>query len=249
MDAATRLLRGLGGYGYFLWDCLWSTLRYGTRGEQVLLETYRVGVRAFPVLFAMTAFVGSNIAIQGYTAFATLGAQSMVGMFVSMAGLREICPLLAGVMVAAKTGTEMTAQLAVMRTREQIDAIEVMGINPYAELIAPRFLAICIALPMLTVIGLMVSLGAAYVVAVYQLGVDPGAYNDYVWSNVTSLDMLNALVKGLVFGVLIATISGFFGFFSAPGPEGVGRATNQAVVTMCVVCICADYLMTAAFYG
>ncbi len=242
-------LERMGAFGYFVWDTLRFTLRYGVRWQRVMLETYRVGIRAFPILLVMTAFVGTNVAIQGYTAFSTLGAQTMVGMFVSMAGLREICPILAGVMVAAKTGTELTAQLAVMRTREQIDAMEVMAVNPYAELVAPSFLAIVIALPLLTVLGLISTLVSAYLVAVYQLGVSPGEYSDYVWSNVTSLDLVNALVKGVVFGMLIATISGFFGFFSEKGPKGVGKATNRAVVTMCIVCILADYLLTALFYG
>jgi len=245
----TRFLRAAGQYGYFVWDCFRFSLRYGTRWDRVLLETYRVGILAFPILAVMCVFVGTNIAIQGYTAFATLGAGNMVGMFVSMAGVREICPLLAGVMVAAKTGTEMTAQLAVMRTREQIDALEVMAVNPYAELVTPGFIAICVALPLLTLVGLMLSLGSAYGVAVWQLGVSPGEYNDYVWSNISSLDIVNALVKALVFGMLISTISGFFGFFSEKGPEGIGRATNRAVVLMCITCICSDYLLTAAFYG
>ena len=242
-------IRSVGEYGYFVWDCFRFSLRYGTRWDRVLLEMYRVGVLAFPILATMCVFVGTNIAIQGYTAFATLGAGNMVGMFVSMAGVREICPLLAGVMVAAKTGTEMAAQLAVMRTREQIDALEVMAVNPYAELVTPGFIAICTALPLLTLVGLMLSLGSAYGVAVWQLGVSPGEYNDYVWSNISSLDLVNALVKALVFGMLISTISGFFGFFSEKGPEGIGRATNRAVVTMCITCICADYLLTAMFYG
>jgi len=170
-------------------------------------------------------------------------------MFVSMAGVRELCPLLAGVMVAAKTGTELAAQLAVMRTREQIDALEVMAVNPHAELVAPSFFAVVIALPLLTLVGLATSLASAYAVAVYQLGVSPGEYSDYVWSNISRLDLINALVKSMVYGVVISTVSGFFGFFSEKGPEGVGRATNHAVVTMCIVCITATYLLTAIFYG
>lgn len=244
-----RFLRALGAYGYFVWDCTRYTLRYGARWERILQETYRVGIQALPILLVMAVFVGTNVAIQGYTAFATLGAGNMVGMFVSMAGVRELCPLLAGVMVAAKTGTEMAAQLAVMRTREQIDALEVMAVNPHAELVAPSFFAIVIALPMLTLVGLVTSLAAAYTVAVYQLGVSPGEYSDYVWSNISRLDLVNALVKSVVYGVVISTVSGFFGFFSEKGPEGVGRATNHAVVTMCIVCITATYLLTAIFYG
>ena len=244
-----RFLRALGAYGYFVWDCTHYTLRYGTRWERVILETYRVGIRALPILLVMAVFVGTNVAIQGYTAFSTLGAGNMVGMFVSMAGVRELCPLLAGVMVAAKTGTETAAQLAVMRTREQIDALEVMAVNPQAELVAPSFFAVVIALPLLTLVGLATSLASAYAVAVYQLGVSPGEYSDYGWSNISRLDLINALVKSVVYGVVISTVSGFFGFFSEKGPEGVGRATNHAVVTMCIVCITATYLLTAIFYG
>ncbi|MDP7112561.1 MAG: ABC transporter permease [Myxococcota bacterium] len=249
MGTVLRFVRALGAYGYFVWDCTRFTLRYGARWERVMLETYRVGIRALPILLTMAVFVGTNVAIQGYTAFSTLGAGNMVGMFVSMAGVREICPLLAGVMVAAKTGTEMAAQLAVMRTREQIDALEVMAVNPYAELVAPNFLAVIIALPLLTLVGLATSLAAAYAVAVYQLGVSPGEYSGYVWSNIGRLDLINALTKSVVYAIVISTVSGFFGFFSEKGPEGVGRATNNAVVTMCIVCICATYLLTAVFYG
>lgn len=248
MGNVLRFVRALGAYGYFVWDCTRFTLRYGVRWERVILETYRVGIRALPILLTMAVFVGTNIAIQGYTAFSTLGAGNMVGMFVAMAGVREICPLLAGVMVAAKTGTEMAAQLAVMRTREQIDALEVMAVNPYSELVAPNFLAVIIALPLLTLIGLAASLAAAHAVAVYQLGVSPGEYSDYVWSHISRLDLINALTKSVVYAIVISTVSGFFGFFSEKGPEGVGRATNSAVVTMCIVCICSTYLLTAVFY-
>ena len=115
-----------GAFAYFVLDCGRSAVRHGIRLNRVSEEAFKVGVRAFFVLAVMAVFVGSNLALQGHATFRTLGAGNLVGMFVALAGVREVCPLLAATMVAAKAGTELTAQLAVMRTKEQIDALEVM---------------------------------------------------------------------------------------------------------------------------
>lgn len=250
VDLATRsFLKSVGGYGYFALDCMVSTLRHGVRWNRVLEEAFKVGIRAFPVLATMAVFVGSNLAIQGYASFATLGAQNMVGMFVALAGVREVCPLLAATMVAAKAGTEMTAQLAVMRTKEQIDALEVMAVDPRAELVAPSLLAIMVTLPALTMISLALSLLSALVVSVFQLNVPYGDFVHLLMSYMTGFDLLAACIKAVCFGAIIATVSGYFGFNSERGAAGVGKATNRAVVTMCIVCISVNFLLTSIMYG
>ena len=249
MNVATHTLDRLGGYGYFFVDCVRSSMRYGVPWGRVLEEAYKIGVRSFPVLATMAIFVGTNLAIQGYAALASLGAQNMVGMFVALAGVREIGPLLAATMVAAKAGTEMTAQLAVMRTKEQIDALEVMAVDPRAELITPSLLAILGVLPALTIISLFLSIGSALAVSVGQLGVGAGDFLSLVLGNMTGFDLIAAMAKSLVFGAIIATVSGYFGFFSEKGPEGVGKSTNQAVVVMCIACISTNFLLTAVLYG
>jgi len=212
-------------------------------------EAYKLGVRALPVLAVMAVFVGTNLAIQGFTAFSKLGAGSLLGMFVSLAGVREVCPILAATMIAAKGGTEMTAHLAVMRTKEQIDALDVMAVDPRAELVTPSLIAIMIVLPALTVIAIALSLAAAFLVAVVQLHVGAGDFLYHCLSNFTMYDLWVAVVKSICFGAVIATVSGYFGFFSERGPAGVGRATNRAVVTMCVVCISLNFLVSAVAYG
>ena len=159
-------LHSVGRYTWFFIDCVRSSFTHGVRWSRVMDEAYKTGIKAFPVLATMAIFVGSNLAIQGHASFETLGAQNLVGMFVALAGVREVCPLLAATMVAAKAGTEMTAQLAVMRTKEQIDALEVMAIDPRAELVTPSLIAILITLPALTMISLGLSLTSATVVAV-----------------------------------------------------------------------------------
>ncbi len=245
----STFVRQTGAYGLFVWDCAVSTARHGVRWRRVLEEASRLGVGSFLVLATMAIFVGTNIAIQGHAAFSALGSQSLVGMFVALAGVREVCPLLAGTMVAAKAGTEMTAQLAVMRTKEQIDALEVMAVDPRAELVTPSLLAIVLVLPALTIVSIFIALVASILVAVYQLGLDYGEYMDWLLSNITLFDLWAATLKSAIFGVVIATVSGYFGFFSERGPAGVGRATNQAVVVMCIVCISLNFFLTSVMYG
>jgi phospholipid/cholesterol/gamma-HCH transport system permease protein len=206
-------------------------------------------VGSFVVLGTMAVFVGTNLAIQAHASFSALGAQSLVGMFVALGGVREVCPLLAATMVAAKAGTEMTAQLAVMRSKDQIDALEVMAIDPKAELVTPSVLAIMLVLPPLTLISIAISIVAAALVAVLQLGMDGGEFMFFVMDNIGIADLVAAMVKSLFFGAIIATVSGYFGFHSERGPAGVGRATNRAVVTMCVLCISINFFLSASFYG
>jgi phospholipid/cholesterol/gamma-HCH transport system permease protein len=242
-------LRGVGACAYFAADCFVSLLRHGAPWDRFANECWKVSIRALPVLVTMAIFVGTNLAIQGHAAFQTLGAGSIVGMFVALAGVREVCPLLAATMVAAKAGTEMTAQLAVMRTKEQIDAISVMALDEKSELVVPSVLAIVLMLPVLTVLSIGVAVVAAYLVATQQLHVDEGEFLGMLLRHVAPFDLVAAAVKATVFGVIIATVSGYFGFFSERGAKGVGQATNRAVVTMCVVVICVNFALTSFLYG
>ncbi len=249
MDALTRVVRHTGAYGLFFYDCMVSSARHGVRWPRVMEEAHKLGVRAFPVLAVMAIFVGTNLAIQGFSAFNNLGAASLLGMFVALGGVREVCPILAATMIAAKGGTEMTAHLAVMRTKEQIDALDVMAVDPRAELVTPSLIAIMLVLPALTIISVALAVGAALFVSVVQLNVSAGDFMYHCLANLTIYDLWVAIGKSVVFGAVIATVSGYFGFFSERGPAGVGRSTNQAVVTMCVVCVSLNYLLSAVAYG
>jgi phospholipid/cholesterol/gamma-HCH transport system permease protein len=239
----------VGAFGYFVLDCMRSAWRYGIRTDRISEEAFKVGIRAFLVLAVMAIFVGSNLALQGHATFRTLGAGNLVGMFVALAGVREVCPLLAATMVAAKAGTELTAQLAVMRTKDQIDALEVMAIDPRAELVGPPLVGIMITLPALTIIGIGLSILSAWMVSVHQLGVGSGEFLDLCLRYITIADLVGSLGKAVVFGAIIALVSGFFGLHSERGPRGVGKATNRAVVTMCILCISTNFLLTSLLYG
>lgn len=215
----------------------------------VLEESYRVGVRSLLVLSTVGVFIGSNTALQGYTAFKPIGGQEFVGMFVAMAGLRELAPLIAAAIIAAKAGTEMTTTLAVMRIREQLSALEVMGVSPYWYLISPRLLAIGMMLPILTVLADFFCLVSGYAVAVWQLGLSEGTFLHHALAYVSPRDLWVGVIKGGVFGVFICTISCYYGFHASGGAAGVGRAANRSVVVAAVVCTLANYLLSEIFYG
>ena len=217
--------------------------------RRVMASTYAIGVRSLPILLVIAAFIGTNLSIQGYSAFEPLGARGMVGMFVALAGVRELAPIIAASMVAAKAGTEMASQIAVMRIRQQIDALEVMAVQPHAFLITPRLVGIVLAMPALTAIATCAMVGASYVVATAQLGLNGTTFLEHATGSVAPIDLVWGLVKAMIFGVVICLISCFNGFRSEPGPEGVGRATNRAVVLSAVTCVLVNYVLSEVFYG
>ena len=244
-----RFLVELGRFGLFVLAFLRAACTRPPPPGQVLLEAYRIGVQSLPVLVIIAAFVGTNLALQGYNAFAPLGGQRLVGMFVAMAGIREMAPVIAAAMIAAKAGTEMASQVAVMRIREQIDALEVMAINPLWYLITPRLLGIVLVLPALTIIAIFVTLLSSYMVTVWQLGLNGAVFIEFARQGIEGIDFLWCIVKGLCFGVIIALGSCFFGFHAGRGPEGVGRATNGAVVAVSIAVVFLNYFLSEIFYG
>jgi phospholipid/cholesterol/gamma-HCH transport system permease protein len=214
-----------------------------------MVQAWSIGIRSLPILVIIGGFVGTNLAIQGYLAFHPIGGERMVGMFVALAGIRELAPIIAASMVAAKAGTEMASQLAVMRIQEQIDALEVMAVDPLWYLITPRLLGIVLVMPALTTISTFVMVGAAYTVSVYQLGLASADFIEFARQGMAPMDLVWCNLKALIFGVVICLVSCFNGFSSRPGPEGVGQATNSAVVTSAVVCVVLNYFISELVYG
>ena len=244
-----NFVAALGRFGLFLYDFGLASWKKPPPPGEVMKEAFRIGIQSLPVLIIIAVFVGTNLALQGYNAFQPLGGQRMVGMFVATAGVREMAPVIAAAMIAAKAGTEMATQIAVMRIREQIDAMEVMAVNPLWYLVLPRLLGIMMVLPALTIISIFATLTAAYGVAVFQLDLNGPDFIQFARQGIQPMDLAYCMIKGLVFGICISLIGCFFGFNSGKGPEGVGRATNAAVVTMSIVVVFLNYFLSEIFYG
>jgi len=197
---------------------------------------------------SFVSFDGTELALQGFHVFKEFGAQNMVGVFVALAGVREMAPILVTGMIAAKAGSSITTSLAVMRNTEQIDALEVMAVDPVEHLIAPRFLGAVLAVPALTSIANFVTLASAYLVAVHQLGVEPAFFIGNIVDYLEPYDLGIGMLKAVAMGVVIWVLSCYFGFSAAPGPEGVGRAANQAIVSEVVVAVLVTLLITSLAY-
>lgn len=215
----------------------------------VLDEVFAIGVSSAPVVAVTAIFAGTVLAVQGYGMFRQFGAQDMVGVFVALAGVREMAPILAGAMVAAKAGAAITSDLAAMKNGQQLDAMEVMAVDPMRRLVAPKLLAALIAVPALTVLSDFLTVAAAAVVAIRQLGVEPAWFLGNVETYLGPDDLYKGVLKALVFGVVIWGTSCWQGFAAGPGPEGVGAATNRAIVIEVLAILVLNVFMTAVLYS
>jgi phospholipid/cholesterol/gamma-HCH transport system permease protein len=244
-----RLVANVGKFSFFCWTFFKSAFWRRPPAGKVMGEAYTIGVRSLPILMVIAIFVGTNLTLQGYYAFQPIGGQNLVGMFVGLAGVRELAPIIAASMVAAKAGTHMASQVAVMRSREQIDALEVMGVNAHWYLITPRFLGILLVMPALTTLAIFGMLASSYGVAVYQLELNGAEFLEFVRAATESRDLIICNIKALFFGAVICLVCCYHGFTSEPGPKGVGNATNRAVVTSAVSCVLLNYLISEIAYA
>jgi phospholipid/cholesterol/gamma-HCH transport system permease protein len=211
-------------------------------------EIWNIGVASLPVVGITAIFAGTVLAVQGFATFKQFGAQDMVGLFVALAGVREMAPILAAAMVSAKAGAAITSDIAAMKNGQQIDALEVMAVDPLERLIAPKLIAALIALPALTIISDFLTVTSAAVVSTLQLGVEKAYFLANVETYLAPSDLYKGLLKALVFGSLMWITSCWQGMNAGPGPEGVGRATNRAIVIEVLGCLILNVFLTAWLY-
>lgn len=248
-ERGVGVLAEVGAVTRFWGVILRSALTRRPSPRLVVEQMIRIGLESFPVILAICAFVGSNIVLVGYFAFKRFGGQDMVGAYSGLMCLREFAPIIVGAMMAAKPGTDMTATIATMRIKEQIDALEVMAVNPFWFLIVPRFIAFVLVAPCLIAFASMAAILSGYLVAVYQLGVNSGTFIADVTRYLTFRDLACAMLKGCLFAILTCVIACYYGYHSAPGPQGVSRAINRTVVVIATLIVVLNYFLSAALFG
>lgn len=207
-----------------------------------------LGAETVPVVVITSIFSGGVIALQTYSTFHKFNAEFLIGAVVAISMGRELGPVLASLMVVARVGSAMTANIGTMRITEQIDALEVMGINPVSYLISPRIFAGIVGVPMLVLLADISGVFGGWFVAVKLFGV-----NDYLfWEKMKDLtelyDFIGGLYKALFFGFVISAVSCYFGFYTSGGTEGVGRATTNSVVVSSMLILISDYFLTAIIF-
>jgi phospholipid/cholesterol/gamma-HCH transport system permease protein len=244
-----RVFRGVDGFGDF-WIFAWQTLLWLIRGASqrqswrlVMPQLYEVGYKSLPVILITGAFVGMVIAVQAIDQFRAVGLEERMGAVVNLSVVRELGPVLAGIMLAGRIGGALTAELGTMNVTEQIDALRSMGVAPIRYLVVPRVLACFLLTPFLTIFADLTGSLGGWFVSVVQRGVDNGPYWDYTRQAVDKFDLFSGLIKGFFFGAALGLISCYKGFFCKPGAEGVGKACTEAFVTSFIAILMLDYVL------
>lgn len=207
-----------------------------------------VGVKSIFVVVLTGTFTGMVMALQGYHGFRMFSAESLVGGTVALVMARELGPVLTSLMVTARAGSAMAAELGTMRVTEQIDALAVMAVNPVKHLIVPRVLAGVLMVPLLTVVSDFVGVLGGYFVGVHILGINSGIFVKNIMRMVTADDIYNGLIKAACFGLILTVVGCYKGFNTTGGAEGVGRATTEAVVLASITILVSDYFLTAIMF-
>lgn len=207
-----------------------------------------VGVKSIFVVVLTGTFTGMVMALQGYHGFRMFSAESLVGGTVALVMARELGPVLTSLMVTARAGSAMAAELGTMRVTEQIDALAVMAVNPVKHLIVPRVIAGVLMVPLLTVVSDFVGVLGGYFVGVHILGINSGIFVKNITRIVTADDIYNGLIKSACFGLILTVVGCYKGFNTTGGAEGVGRATTEAVVLASITILVSDYFLTAIMF-
>ena len=242
-------VRRTGAVALFGASGLSHLLRPPFYGRMFLQAFIEFAFFSLPVVALTAVFSGMVIALQSYTGFARFNAESATASVVVLSVVRELGPVLAGLMVAGRVGAAMAAELGTMRVTDQIDALGTLSTNPMKYLIAPRLLAGLIALPLLVVVADVLGVGGGFLVSTVKLGFTPHAYISSTVSILQTNDVVAGLAKACVFGFIVALMGCFHGFNSRGGAEGVGAATTNAVVTASILILAFDYVLTELFFA
>lgn len=216
------------------------------RFRLVMREVYFVGVQSFVIIAVSGLFVGMVLGLQGYETLQRYGATQSIGMLVALSLVRELGPVVAALLFASRAGSAITAEIGLMKATEQLTAMDMMAVSPMARIIAPRFWAGVISMPLLAAIFSAMGVFGGYLVGVVLIGVDAGAFWGQMQEGVdVRYDVFNGVAKSIVFGFAVTVIATFEGFDAPPTAEGVSGATTRTVVRSALTILALDLVLTA----
>jgi phospholipid/cholesterol/gamma-HCH transport system permease protein len=239
----------LGGIVGFSARAVWASRRAPYFVHETLRQMYEMGSRCLVPVVAVVVPMGAIVALQGLIIFRIFGLERLLSGLLFTSVFREIAPGVASMMVASQAGSSMAAELGTMRVKGEIDAQEVMAVNPLQNLIMPRLITGTVMNPLLTVVGCVLGIVGGWLVAVPLRGVNHGAFMANLYSLVTMADVYQGLTKAVIFGAIISMISCYHGFHATGGAEGVGRAANRAVVQAVITLAIVNYFVSSAFFA
>lgn len=242
----TKLGRGT----FFLIHALSGITDILVRPRLLINQLYSVGVLTFLIVTISGLFVGMVLGLQGYYTLSDFGAEEALGIMVAASLVRELGPVVTGLLFAGRAGSALTAEIGLMKATEQLSGMEMMAVDPVKRIIAPRFYAGFISMPILAILFSMIGIIGGQIVGVGLLGVDDGAFWSQMQANIDFQDdILNGIIKSIVFGFVTSWIALFEGYDAIPTSEGVSRATTRTVVNSAFAILGLDFLLTALMFG
>jgi phospholipid/cholesterol/gamma-HCH transport system permease protein len=219
------------------------------RFSLTIREVYFSGVLSLLIITVSGLFVGMVLALQGYETLQRFGSTEALGVMVALSLVRELGPVIAGLLFASRAGSSVTAEIGLMKATEQLKAMDMMAVNPIARVVAPRFWGGVIAMPLLAALFSAMGIFGGWLVGVVFIGVDDGAF----WSQMQAgvdfrYDIVNGVIKSFVFGIAVSLIAVFEGYDSAPTAEGVSRAITRTVVTSALTILALDFVLTSFMF-
>lgn len=220
----------------------------GMRVRSTVEHFVEFGVRSLPIVGMICFLIGVIIALQSSYTLGKWGANRYIATLVAVSAIRELAPLMTAILVAGRSGSAITAEIGTMKVGEEIDALEVMGLNPIKFLVVPKFLAMVLAVPCITVLGMFIMIFGGWMAGVAIVGVESAVYFEETVSALGEKDLVIGLTKSIFFGVAICWVGIYRGFQVEGGAEGVGRKTTSSVVTSIFLIIIVDLVFTVLFY-
>jgi phospholipid/cholesterol/gamma-HCH transport system permease protein len=245
-----NLLEVLGRASILWWQAMISPPDWRDGPRLLVRQLHFVGVYSLLIIIVSGLFIGMVLALQGYTVLVRFGADQALGQLVSLSLLRELGPVVAALLFAGRAGSALTAEIGLMKATEQLASLEMIGVDPLRRVVRPRLWAGMIAMPILAQIFNVVAVLGAVMVGVDWLGVDAGSF----WANMQNSvqfkeDVLNGVIKSLVFGAVVTWIAVFQGYDAMPTSEGISAATTRTVVYSSLAVLGMDFLLTAVMFG
>jgi phospholipid/cholesterol/gamma-HCH transport system permease protein len=241
-----RILEMIGDYVSLVIDVFTAAFKKPPSWNLIREQLFHIGVMSLTVV-AITGFTtGFVLAAQSFYQLGEKGLASVTGVLVGKSMITELGPILTAFMVTGRVGSSMCAELGTMKVTEQIDALKSMAINPYAYLVAPRFIAGIFMIPLLTLFSVIMGILGGYLIAANLFNMSAANYFDPMRVHITLFDLLSGFIKSSIFGVLIVTVCCYRGMKTSGGAAGVGRATTQSVVTSYILILLADFFLTLA---
>ncbi|KUJ80629.1 ABC transporter permease [Ruegeria marisrubri] len=243
------LLAVFGRVTLFALDALSHIFRPPFYPREFAAALLHIGWLSLPVVGLTTIFTGGALALQIYAGGARFNAEAVVPQIVAIGMVRELGPVMVGLMIAARVTSSIAAEIATMKVTEQIDALVTLSTHPMKYLTAPRILAALITVPALVAVGDIIGIAGGYAVATQNLGFNPAAYLKNTADFLEPLDIVSSLVKGAAFGMIAAIMGCYFGMHSGRGAQGVGRATKSSVEAAAVLILAANFVLTGVFFS